>query len=283
VGDRTLSYRIETKGNSGMTGKSGRGTRARRCAGVIICAQLLFTGTLRAVPPQAGGQGSPRAQQDPKALEVLKEAVETLGGAGKIFGRETIYVKRKITNYEYPDPVEGTLTIYYKRPGKFRKEISYPNLNHVEVYDGARAWFDQGTGPQLRSEAITNSIRVALGELDIPANYLDAELTYFNISQEIPGKLAHVLKVRKDGYTRELMFDIETHLLEVCGEYENPWGATDKMTRYDRYRPVDGVMVPYLEEKWRSNRMVTTSEIVEIEFNGEIDDALFEFPGDKSE
>lgn len=266
-----------------MPGNSGRGMRARRLAGVAVCAQIACAGTaLMAIPPQTGG-GAAGTRQDPKALEVLTEAIEALGGTSKILGRETIFVKRKITNYEYPDPVQGTLTIYYKRPDKFRKEIDYPNLKHVEVYDGTRAWFDQGTGAKLRGEAITNSIRIGLGELDIPANYLDAELTYFNISQEIPGKLAHVVKVRKDGYTRELMFDIETHLLEVCGEYENPWGATDKMTRYDRYRPVDGVMVPYLEEKWRSNRMITSSEIIEIQFNGAIDDALFEFPGENED
>lgn len=261
-----------------MSGSARARLWSLRLAGGAIGGWLVCAGTfLPAMPPQTGA-GASGVKQDPKALEVLEEAIQTLGGTEKILGRETIYVKRKITNYEYPDPVEGTLTIYYKRPDKFRKEIDYPNLKHTEVFNGAHAWFDQGTGPTLRGEAVTNSIRINLGELDIPANYLDAELTYFNISQEIPGKLAHVVKVRKDGYTRELMFDIETHLLEVSGEYENPWGATDKMTRYDRYRPVDGIMVPYVEEKWRSNRMITVSEIVEIEFNGSIDDALFQLP-----
>lgn len=253
--------------------------RSFRPSVVPVCVWLACAGfLLPAMPPQTGGGSD--VKQDPKALEVLHEAIEALGGTSRILGRETIYVKRTITNYEYPDPVEGTLTIYYKRPDKFRKEIDYPNLKHIEVYDGERAWFDQGTGPTLRGQAVTNSIRIGLEELDIPANYLDAELTYFNISQEIPGKLAHVVKVRKNGYTRELMFDIETNLLEVCGEYENPWGATDKMTRYDRYRPVDGIMIPFVEEKWRSNRMITTSEIVEIEFNEPIDDSLFDFPGE---
>jgi hypothetical protein len=88
-----------------------------------------------------------------------------------------------------------------------------------------------------------------------------------------------VVKVRKNGYTKELMFDVNTSFLEVAGEYENPWGATDKMTRYERYRPVDGVMVPYRVQHYRANTMVSETEVLEVKFNGAIDDALFRFPG----
>jgi hypothetical protein len=38
------------------------------------------------------------------------------------------------------------------------------------------------------------------------------------------------------------------------------------------------MLVPYREERWRSNRMVTETEILEIKFNGPIDDALFAVP-----
>jgi hypothetical protein len=242
--------------------------------GLVGAPGVAQTGT------RPGPRGNAPIQQDPKALEVLREGLKALGGEEAILGRKTIYIKRKITNHEYPEPREGTLTIYFKRPDKFRKEVSYPGLSYTEVYDGERAWFDQGAGPKLRGPIITNSIRVGLKELDIPANYLDAELSYFNISQEIPGKLAHVVKVRKDGSTRELMFDVNTNLLEISGEYESPWGATDKMTKFDRYRPVGGLLVPHREERWRSNRMITESEIIEIEIDGEISDALFELPAE---
>ncbi len=251
---------------------------------ILLCAMsscALFALGPLGVPGVA--QTGKQPQQDPKALEVLREGLKALGGEEAILGRKTVYIKRKIINHEYPDPREGTLTVYFKRPDKFRKEVAYSGLSYVEVYDGERAWFDEGSGPKLRGPIITNSIRIGLKELDIPANYLDAELTYFNISQEIPGKLAHVIKVRKDGYTRELMFDVNTHLLEISGEYESPWGATDKMTRFDRYRPVGGILVPYREEKWRSNRKITESEILEIEFDREISNSLFEPPPDLAE
>jgi len=217
-------------------------------------------------------------QQDPKALEILNAGLKAAGGVDAILGRKTIYIKRKITNHEYPEPRVGTITVWCKRPDKIRKEISYPDQKHIEVFDGRRAWFDGGQGPQFRGATMTAIIYDGMKELDIPANYLDADLTYFNISQEIPGKLAHVVKVRKNGYTKELMFDVTTHLLEVSGEYENPWGAADKMQKFDRYRPVDGIMVPHRIENWRSNRMVSETEILEIKFNGPVDDALFMVP-----
>ena len=235
-----------------------------------------------APPPRARWHDDPNTprQQDAKALEILKAGIKALGGEEAILGRKTIHIKRKVVNHDYPEPREGTVSIWYKRPDKVRKEISYPpDPTRVEAFDGRDAWYDDGTGPKVwgagsRTAAILDGIQ----ELDLPANYLDADLTYFNISQEIPGKLAHVVKVRKNGYTKELMFDVSTSLLQVSGQYENPWGADDKMTRFDRYRPVEGMLVPYREERWRSNRMVTETEILEIKFNGPIDDALFSVP-----
>ena len=223
-------------------------------------------------PPWHDDTGA-RPQQDPKALDILKAGLKAMGGEEVILGRKTIYLKRKVTNYDYPEPREGTLTLWYKRPNKIRKEISYPpDATRVEGYDGQTGWFDDGTGPKIWTQGTrTAAILDGLAELDLPANYLDAELTYFNISQEIPGKLAHVIKVRKNGYTKELLFDIGTGLLQVVGQYENPWGADDKMTRFDRYRPVDGILIPWREEKWRANRMVTSSEILEVKFNTPID------------
>ena len=172
--------------------------------------------------------------------------------------------------------------MWFKRPNLLRKEIVFPSQKHVEAFDGRRAWFDAGAGPRWRGDVLTAAILNGIAELDLPANFLDAELTYFNISQEVPGKLTHVVKVRKNGYTRELMFDVNSSLLEVSGEYENPWGATDKMTRYERYRPVDGVMVPWRVLNYRSSTLVSETEILEIRFNEPLDDGLFAYPAASS-
>jgi len=258
---------------------------------MAACLALAAASTFTAaqVPPkdakEAPWHDEPGVErtQDPKALEILTAGIDALGGKDAILGRSSIYIKWKVLNHEYPDVREGTITLWYRRaqdgqPEKMRKEIEYPGIRHVEVYDGKRAWYDSGDGPRMRGPLITASIRDGLEELDLPVNYLDAELTYFNISQEIPGKLAHVVKIRKNGYTKELMFDVSTNLLQVSGEYENPWGATDKMKKFERYRPVDGVLIPFRVENWRSNRMISETEILEVKFNEPIDDSLFSYP-----
>ncbi len=229
------------------------------------------------LPPWFDDPNAARSQ-DAKALEVLKAGIKALGGDQAILGRKTIYIKRKVINHEYPDPREGTVTLWFKRPNLLRKEIAYPQQKHVEAYDGRRAWFDSGAGPRWRGDVLTAAILNGIAELDLPANFLDAELTYFNISKEVPGKLTHVVKARKNGYTRELMFDVNTSLLEVMGEYENPWGATDKMTTYERYRPIDGVMVPHRVMNYRSSTLISETEIVEIRFNEPLEDTLFAYP-----
>ncbi|MGH9870548.1 MAG: hypothetical protein ACREAA_20620 [Candidatus Polarisedimenticolia bacterium] len=246
--------------------------------GIMVPQDFIDPSRPVALPPWFDDPNAARSQ-DPKALEILKAGIAALGGDQAILGRKTIYIKRKVVNHEYPEPREGTVTLWFKRPNLMRKEIVYPGQKHTEAFDGRRAWFDSGTGPRWRGDVLTASILNGMAELDVPANYLDAELTYFNISQELPGKLTHVVKVRKNGYTRELMFDVSTSLLEVCGEYENPWGATDKMTKYERYRPVNGVMVPYKVQNFRANTLISETEVLEVRFNEAIDDGMFRFPG----
>jgi len=233
-------------------------------------------------PPWHDDPSVPR-QQDPKALEVLRSGLKALGGEQAILDRQTIYIQRKIVSHDFPEPREGRHTIWFRRPNLFRKEVTYEGRRTIEAFDGHKAWFDDGKGPRVHGPARTASVLDGIKELDLPANYLDADLTYFNISQEIPGKLAHVVKVRKDGYTRELMFDVSNNLLVVSGEYENPWGATDRMAKFDRYRPVEGILVPFKVENWRSNRISSETEILEVRFNGPIDDALFAYPGDDAQ
>jgi len=248
-----------------------------------LAAAIALAIAVLALPAQENGtpswhdQGTDR-HQDPQALEVLKAGLEAMGGADAILGRKTIFIKRKTVNHQYPEPLEGVIAIWFKRPDKFRKEVIYPTRQFVEAFDGQVAWFDTGDGPRKHGEIRTAAMQDGIDELDLPANYLDAELSYFNISQEIPGKLAHVVKIRKNGYTRELMFDVDTRLLEVTGEYENPWGATDKMMRFSRYRPVDGILIPHRVEYWRANSMTLETEIEEIRFNEPIDDAMFAVP-----
>lgn len=262
------------------------GTLAIGIAGGALLAQ----GTaqqLKETPPPTAAEHPPwhddpavAPTQDAKAREILMKGIQALGGADAILGRETIHMKKKVVSHEYPEPLEGTILLWFKRPDKIRKEVTYPDRHHVEVFDGKTAWVDDGAGPRVKGYAMTAAMIDGIRELDLPVNYLDAELTYFNVSQELPGKLAHVVKVRKNGYTRELMFDVETFLLEVSGEYENPWGATDKMIKFDRYRPVAGVLTPHRIEYWRSNRMVSETEITEVTFNAPVDDALFAYrPG----
>jgi hypothetical protein len=254
-------------------------------AAALACGALLAQGAgePKEAPPQSiqrppwHDDPAVAPTQDTKAREILMKGIQALGGADAILGRDTIYMKKKVVNHDYPEPVEGTIVMWFKRPDKFRKEVTYPDRHHVEVFDGKTAWSDTGSGAKVKGMAMTAAMVDGIRELDLPVNYLDAELTYFNISQELPGKLAHVVKVRKNGYTRELMFDVDTFLLEVSGEYENPWGATDRMIKFDRYRPVSGILTPHRIEYWRSNRMVSVTEITEVTFNAPIDDALFAY------
>lgn len=217
--------------------------------------------------------------RDPRADQVLQAAIKAHGGAEAISGRQTIFLKYRLTNYDYPEPEVGTLTLWFKRPGKIRQEVAYPRKKEIRVYDGRRAWVDDGKGPKLLGSLMARMMERGIQELDIPLLYLEGSLKYLNVSKDPKGRMIQRLSWRYQGYARDIMVDVATSRILVVGEFDTPAGAISRMKIFDDFRAIQGLMVAHHQETFRNNQKYSETELLEAKFDGPVDDALFRYTG----
>jgi len=229
----------------------------------------------KAMPPAEEGS----YQRDERAEKVLQAAIKAHGGAEAISGRKTIFIKWKITNYDYPQPEVGTVTVWFKRPFRIRREVVYSHKKELTVYDGRRAWIDTGKGPQLVSAFTARLVERGVRELDSPLLYTEGNLRYLSTAKDLKGRLTQKLSWRFQGYARDIMIDVNTNHLLVVGEYDTPAGAVSRVKVFDDFRPVQGLTLPWFQETYRESEKYSDMEILEVKFDLPVDDSLFEYPG----
>jgi hypothetical protein len=251
-----------------------------------LVAETASSGAARAVKPggtlKDGPQPPPEKgpiRRDERAEQVLQAAIKAQGGLESITGRQTIYIRSTIKNYDYPDPETGTITVWFKRPLKLRQEITYPHKKEIRAFDGERAWMDAGEGAVLLGPLMARMMERGIRELDSPLMYSEGNLTYLSVAKDPRGRMTQKLSWRYQGYARDIMVDIATNRVLVIGEFDTPAGAISRMKVFDDFRPVQGMFLPFHQETFRNDQRYSDTDIVEARFNGPIEDSLFAFPG----
>jgi len=232
------------------------------------------TPRMPSAPPNEGP-----IRRDERAEQVLKAAIDAQGGRDSISGRQTIYIKTSIKNYDYPEPVSGTITTWFKRPLKIRQEITYPHKKEIRAFDGERAWIDSGKGASLLGPLAARMMERGIRELDSPLLYGEGNLSYLSVAKDPQGRMTQKLSWHHEGYARDIMIDMATNRVLVIGEFDTPAGAISRMRVYDDYRPVQGMWLPFHQETFRNDQRYSVTDVLEAKFNGPVDDALFAFPG----
>jgi len=225
-------------------------------------------------PPEQGP-----IRRDERADQVLQAAIKAMGGKEAIAGRQTIFMKSSIKNFDYPEPVAGTISIWFKRPLKIRQEIVYPHKKEIRAFDGERAWVDVGKGPELMGPLMARMMERGIRELDSPLLYTEGNLTYLSVARDPRGRMSQKLSWRYQGYARDIMVDVETNRVLVIGEFDTPAGAISRMKVYDDYREVQGLLLPFHQETFRNDQKYSETDILETKFNADIPDSMFAFPG----
>jgi outer membrane lipoprotein-sorting protein len=225
----------------------------------------------------AAEEGPP--ERDPRADQVLDAAIKAHGGREVIAGRQTVFIKWRIKNFEYPDTPTGTITVWYKRPWKIRQEVAYPHKKETRVFDGDRAWMDDGTGPRLMGSLMARMMQRGILEIDAPLLYTEGSLRYVSIAKDHQGRLTQKLSWRHMGYARDIMVDVATSRVMAVGEFDTPAGAISRLKVFDDYRPVQGVFVPHHHEVYRNSQKYTEADLLDARFNIDVDDTLFQYTG----
>jgi hypothetical protein len=247
--------------------------------------------------------GGPCSAQS--AQKIVDEYVHAEGGAKALAGIQTASITGSLTDDATGQ--SGTYSLITKAPNKFYSEIIVEPRRLIEAYNGKSAW-GQDTSDQDSSGHDTDA-NSSSGSVDAPhtltgavaseweaaGRYLnsrlaDAKKSKFGVqvidSEEVDGRKAyHVRIVLSPRVSRELFFDIQTHLLireiiPAAAQQPGSKNAAAEELDYADYRRVDGIEMPYRITLRRAGRAYTVA-VSRIEWNAPVNDSVFDFPNSK--
>ncbi len=192
----------------------------------------------------------------------------------------------KAREADAPKPVQLPFVMELERPRKTRLEIRFRGQTAVQVYDGLRGWKVRPFLGRHEVEPFTaDELELAARQTDLDGPLIDHAAKGYKVELEgtepVEGRDAYRLKVTStSGEVRHVWVDKESSLeVKVDGTRRLDGKPHPVWTYYRDYRPVNGLMIPYLLETTVEG--VPGSEKIMVErvaLNPRLDDARFARP-----
>jgi hypothetical protein len=225
--------------------------------------------------PAAAAAATPEAPL-PTVEQVLDKYVEAIGGRAALAAVTTRHVKGSRVN------ADGTVVpteIYQKAPDKVFTAVNYPNFSFFSAFNGTDGWAQDSRG----SGEITKELLV-LTKRDAEF-FFGARLAQLYTNLKLAGKQkvgeqeAYVVNATSpEGTTETLFFDTATGLLiQRRLEVKSVLGSYPFQIKYDDYRQVDGVRLPF-SLHWSRPGIQWSRKITEVKHNVSVEDAKFNSP-----
>jgi hypothetical protein len=218
--------------------------------------------------------------------QVLERHREALGGAEALANVKTVVKTGSITA---PDFTNAPVVTIIRNGSGYLRQIERPSQNVYLAWDGSQAW-QQGARTDTSDVIVQGKKESLLYSVlaDVSGPLLTAGEKGYEIEQlGTTGDDKEVVQVTIPGLGPRLYFlDGETFLLSQVVEYRDPPRTGDPemmvVTRYTRYREVDGVTLPYFETTKIGDLGFEQSLTWDtIEINTEVDESRFLVPGEK--
>ena len=223
-------------------------------------------------------------------------AVQSLEMTGKMEAggnlRPTLPIPGRKTGPQMPAPrpaeqVRLPFVMDLQRPRKSRIELQFNGQTAIQVYDGSKGWklrpflnrhqVETFTAEELKSASEQSELDGLLIDYSAKGSKVELEGT-----EKVDGRDAYNLKVtEKNGNTRHVWIDAENFLeMKIEGTPRRLDGKYHPVATYFRdYRPVNGLMIPYVLET--SVEGVNQTEKIQLEkvvLNPKLDDSRFAMP-----
>ena len=184
--------------------------------------------------------------------------------------------------------VQLPFSMELKRPRKLRVEIEFANDRAVQVYDGANGWkLRPFLGRRDIESFNAEELKSASMESDLDGPLVDYALKGTTVElagvEKVEGHSAYKLKLTmKGGQVRHLWIDAQTFLeVKIEGTPRRMDGKMRPVEVYYRdFRPVNGLMVPYvLETAVGGSKQTNKMTIEKVVVNPDLEDSRFTKPG----
>jgi hypothetical protein len=216
--------------------------------------------------------------QDAKAIEILDQWIEAIGGSEKI--RETKFQTTKATLSMPAAGISGTIETYLQAPDKMLVISKIPMIGETrQGMNGNVVWSsDPMSGPRLLPEA---EAKTFINEAN-PAYSLEFRkenpVIEYQGEVEFDGKQAHKIRlVNKDGLESTQYFDPESHLLRgTVAITPTPMGQVEVTTFMREYIETNGMMEPSkVVQRMGPQEFSVTIDSISYD---EIDTSMFDLP-----
>lgn len=209
--------------------------------------------------------------------DVIEKHIEAMGGLGNISAVKSV---RTVADAAMAG-MQGTVTISYQYPDKYRNDIVLPIGRMVQVADGDDYWMIDLNG-QVRAMSGEESQEMITSLFMETGAYLDPQyrgdaVRYLGES-EVDSAFYHLVHVHPEGGRQTTLYiDAETYLV---GFSEFTVQMFNVRAWQEDYRQVGGVMVPCrTRQETGFAAMDTDLTVSSHEINVDLPDSLFVRPG----
>jgi predicted Zn-dependent peptidase/outer membrane lipoprotein-sorting protein len=235
------------------------------------------------IPEPPAPKQETSAATEARGGELIAKAVEFMGGAEAIAAVEGMDMKSKM---ELKAP-QGSMVVQTHAiihlPNHVRWEIAAPFGTLVRVYDGEKAFLQTPQGTQPLGESQLKDLKDGLLRLPlILLSHHDAEdfQAFAQGAGEVEGKVVERVYVKLGDVEQTLGIDPETGAI-LSVEYRGPGLAGtpgDLRQVLSDFREVGDLRLAFASEGTFDGQPMADAEIVSLELNPEVDEALFEMP-----
>jgi hypothetical protein len=227
-------------------------------------------------------------QPDAKAEQILKDALEAMGGQNYL-GVRSVIGKGQYTQYQ--DGVPGnpnSFVDYIVYPDKERTEFKGGGTHAIQANNGDKGWLFDAANKTLKDltptqvEEFKFSLKTSLENL-LRGGWRTqgAKLTYVGRREAGLAKRNEVVRLTySDGLSVEFEFGAKDHLpgkiLYTRKKGDEPESAEED--RFAQLTAISGVMTPFIIDRYENGKQASRINYQSVEFNAGINQSLFEKP-----
>lgn len=219
-------------------------------------------------------------EQAKRGRALLEQALAAHGGLERLRGILDSSLEGDMTVFTGGRELTGQIRQVRKEPFKMEFGTVFLAFASRQVLDGDRAWAEAETETLQVTEqdsAGVASLRSGFGS-DLPHLLLDAARPGLQVAyrgrEGVAGHQADVIEWTLDrGVRRRFYLDLADHRVLAMEQTESP----DFMTRriYGDYRPVQGIIYPFLEERFLNGERAMKLMLHTVAINAGVNDSAF--------
>lgn len=216
--------------------------------------------------------------------DVIEKYIAAVGGIDKLNSIKTVKITGRIVQGSNHIP----LVQYIKVPNKIKIEITRQGLTLQTAYDGNIAWtLNPFRGVKIPEKLNPEQTKDLKNQADFEGGLINYEKKGSNAEylgmDDFEGSEVYKIKLTdKDGEMTTYYIDLVTNLIlkkDVKRRIKEKEQKTEYF--YGAYKPVDGIMIPFSIEVSSGSGDTQKTELDKVEFNVELDNAIFKMPEGK--